>query len=104
MDSNALSALNAYRSQLKLMDGVNASPAQEESNNTSFLQLMKQAVKEATNTEYTSEATQMQSLSGKVELTDLVTAVTNAELTLDTVVAIRDRVINAYQDIIKLSI
>ena len=34
----------------------------------------------------------------------LVTAVANAELTLNTVVAVRDRVINAYNDIIKMSI
>jgi flagellar hook-basal body complex protein FliE len=33
-----------------------------------------------------------------------VTAVNNAELTLDTVVAIRDKVIGAYQDIMKMPI
>ena len=37
-------------------------------------------------------------------LTDLVTAVANAELTLNTVVAVRDRVISAYQSIIGMSI
>jgi flagellar hook-basal body complex protein FliE len=34
----------------------------------------------------------------------VVTAVTNAELTLETVVAVRDRVVQAYQDILRMPI
>jgi flagellar hook-basal body complex protein FliE len=37
-------------------------------------------------------------------MTDVVTAVADAETALNTVVAIRDRVINAYQDIIKMPV
>src|ERR1700743_771672 len=36
---------------------------------------------------------------GKADLTSVVTAISNAELMLQTVVAIRDKVIAAYQDI-----
>ena len=43
-------------------------------------------------------------IAEKADLTDLVTSVTNAELTLQTVVAVRDRMISAYQDIIKMPI
>ena len=35
---------------------------------------------------------------------DVVTAVANAELTLETVVAIRDQVIQAYQEVIRMPI
>ena len=45
-----------------------------------------------------------QSVAGKAELTDVVTAVTSAELTLQTVVAVRDRVISAYQEIMRMPI
>jgi flagellar hook-basal body complex protein FliE len=38
------------------------------------------------------------------ELVDIVSAVANAEITLDTVVTIRDRVIHAYQEIIRMPI
>lgn len=38
------------------------------------------------------------------ELVDIVTAVANAEITLSTVVTIRDRVIQAYQEIIRMPI
>ena len=37
--------------------------------------------------------------AGKTELVDVVTAVASAEVTLQTVVAVRDEVIRAYQDI-----
>lgn len=41
---------------------------------------------------------------GKADVTDVVTAVSNAEMTLQTIVAVRDRVINAYQDILRMPI
>jgi flagellar hook-basal body complex protein FliE len=46
----------------------------------------------------------MKGMAKEAELTDVVTAVSNAELTLQTVVTIRDRVIQAYQDIIRMPI
>ena len=42
--------------------------------------------------------------AGKAELADVITAVSNAEVTLQTVVAIRDRVIAAYQEIMRMPI
>ena len=41
------------------------------------------------------------SVTGKADLTTVVTAVNNAELMLQTVTAIRDKVISAYQSIIQ---
>ncbi|MGE3769710.1 MAG: flagellar hook-basal body complex protein FliE [Bdellovibrionales bacterium] len=49
------------------------------------------------------QATQL-AAQGKADITDVVMAVSNAELTLQTIVAVRDRVINAYQDIIRMPI
>jgi flagellar hook-basal body complex protein FliE len=39
---------------------------------------------------------------GKADLTDVVNAVSNAEVTLQAVVAVRDRVIAAYQEIMRM--
>ena len=36
------------------------------------------------------------------DITDLVTSIANAELALNTIVTIRDKVISAYQDIIRM--
>lgn len=104
VDSTTLSAMNAYRSQLKLMQNASESMP-EESSGTSFSDMVNHAMKESVNTIQKSENLQLDSMSGgKVDLSELVTAVANAELTLNTVVAVRDRVINAYQDIIKMAI
>ncbi len=104
MNANLLSAANAYRNQLKLMEGIKDAPL-EEAKGPSFSEILKEATESAKDTAYSTEATKMEALtSGKVDLTDLVTAVSNAELTLNTVVAVRDKVINAYQEIIRMPI
>ncbi len=46
----------------------------------------------------------MAGLSGNASVTDVVTAVAKAELTLQTAMTIRDRVVQAYQDIMKMPI
>jgi len=103
MAIDPLSASNAYRNQLKMMQDAAESPA-DDSSKPSFLSMVENAFGDASQAVGKSEALQMQSLSGKADLADLVTAVANAELSLNTVVAVRDRVINAYNDIIKMPI
>lgn len=51
-----------------------------------------------------SEAVSLQAAAGKADLVDVVTAVNNAEMALETVVAVRDKVIAAYNDIMKMPI
>jgi flagellar hook-basal body complex protein FliE len=105
MSVDALNAANAYRNQLKLMQGQRESSTDETGESSPFAKLLQNTLGDAINAQSTSENLQTQSLTtGKVELSNLVTAVANAELSLNTVVAIRDRVINAYNDIIKMSI
>ena len=41
---------------------------------------------------------------GKPDLTQVVTAVSNAEVTLQAAVAVRDKVIQAYLDVIRMPI
>lgn len=69
-----------------------------------FDELVAEGLESARSTGYASEAVSTESLANKAELHDLVTAVSNADLTLNTVVALRDRIISAYQDIIKMPI
>ena len=51
-----------------------------------------------------AEKETLAAVDNDAELVDIVTAVANAEITLDTVVTIRDRVIQAYQEIIRMPI
>lgn len=102
MVMDALTAANAYRNQLKLQQDITDAPTQD--NGPSFSGMVKDSLQDAIATQYKTEDIKLQALTGKVELSDLVTAVSDAELTLNTVVAIRDRVISAYQDIIRMPI
>ena len=43
-------------------------------------------------------------VAGKAQLVDVVTAVSAAETSLETVMAIRDQVISAYQEIMRMPI
>jgi flagellar hook-basal body complex protein FliE len=70
----------------------------------SFMDMVNQSLDTAVASGYKSEDISKKLLMGKADLTDVVTAVSNAETALNTVVAVRDRVINAYQDIIKMPI
>lgn len=111
--SSFAQAVNAYKSAMKtsesLMGGANASPVQEAASSlpagaTSFGDLVGQALVNSKQGAYKAEALSTQGLLGKADLSDVITAVSNAELTLNTVVSVRDRMINAYQDIIKMPI
>ena len=43
-------------------------------------------------------------VEGKANVAEVVTAVANAELALQTVVAVRDQVVQAYQEILRMPI
>jgi len=69
-----------------------------------FSDLVSESLSEAVNTGRNAEAMSAKAIAGEAELTDLVTAVTNAEVTLQTVISIRDKVIAAYQEIARMPI
>ena len=70
----------------------------------SFADALATAVKDSASTLRAGEAAASQGAAGQGDVVQVVNAVTAAELTLETVVAIRDRVIGAYQDIMKMPI
>ena len=51
-----------------------------------------------------AEAASAKQVAGKGDLIDVVTAIGAAETALDTVVAVRDRVVNAYSEIMRMQI
>jgi len=69
-----------------------------------FQDLVGTAMQTGRDISYKGEAASTKSIVNEADLHDLITAVANAELTLNTVVAVRDRVISAYQDIIRMPI
>lgn len=69
-----------------------------------FGDMLGEALQGALDAQKASETTSAKAVAGKADVTDVVTAVTNAEVALDTVVAVRDRVISAYQEIMRMPI
>ena len=69
-----------------------------------FEQTLADALHSAVGTMRVGETASAQGATGQGDLVGVVNAVTAAELTLESVVAIRDRVIAAYQDIMKMPI
>jgi flagellar hook-basal body complex protein FliE len=53
---------------------------------------------------HAADAQSAAAIAGGGSITDVVTAVSKAELALQTTVAIRDRVVQAYQDIMRMPI
>lgn len=76
----------------------------EESSGSSFADVLKNTVDQVQETGRESEKMAIQAMSGEAELVDVVTAISAAEVTLETVVAVRDKVISAYHEIMRMPI
>jgi flagellar hook-basal body complex protein FliE len=70
----------------------------------SFGNVMSQALDQAVQTGHNADDQAMKAISGGGNLTEVVTALSHAEMTLQTATVIRDRVVQAYQDIMKMPI
>ena len=62
------------------------------------------AMEQAVEIGRSADVASTRALTGEGSVTDLVLAVSRAELTLQTAVALRDRVVAAYQDIARMPI
>ncbi len=94
---HAVQALSAYRA---VDSGAVSLPAP----GGDFAGLLTKSLEGAISTGQQAETQAATAIGGGGDLTSVVTAVSRAELALQTTVAVRDRVLQAYQDIIKMPI
>jgi flagellar hook-basal body complex protein FliE len=71
---------------------------------TSFGQLVQSAIDDAVSASKGAEAQMSNQIQGKGSLIDVATAISSAQTSLETVMAVRDQVISAYQEIMRMSI
>jgi flagellar hook-basal body complex protein FliE len=71
---------------------------------TDFGQMMKQVASDAIGSLKTGEATAISGIEGKASVQQVVEAVMKAQQTLQTVIAVRDKVVSAYQEINRMAI
>jgi len=69
-----------------------------------FGNVMKRAMAGVVDAGEDADSKSMQAIAGTGNLTDVVTAISKAELALQTTVAIRDKMVQAYQSIMNMSI
>jgi flagellar hook-basal body complex protein FliE len=69
-----------------------------------FGDLVKSAITDAMVASKKAETTMAAQVAGRAELVDVVTAISAAEASLETVLAVRDQVISAYQEIMRMPI
>lgn len=100
-------AASAYQAVAKIGSDAAASSAATSSAAAavpSFSDFLSHAVNDAVGTMKQGEQMATQQATGKADIVNVVNAVNAAELTLDSVVAIRDKVIAAYQSIMQMPI
>jgi len=101
---NIAQAAQLYNQAQKTGVAPNAIPAQEtqQAGQGPFSTLVSNYLDQATQLGQSSEQLAIQGIQGQANLTDVVTAVSEAEVTLQTVVAVRDKVVEAYREILRM--
>lgn len=90
---------STYGKNSALGGGINA-----KNDDPSFGDIMRNTAVDAISTLKQSEKISAEAITGNADLNDVVQAVTAAELTLQTVMAVRDRMVNALQEVLRMPI
>ena len=101
-----ISAANAYAKLAKLADpGASLGKAAGAgSDGPSFGTMVKDAINSVVEAGKKSDAQSQAMAAGKANLVDVVTAVTETEVAVQTLVSVRDKVIAAYEEIMRMPI
>jgi flagellar hook-basal body complex protein FliE len=101
----ASAAAQAYASLARLTDPAGlAKSGSEMPSGAGFASLLKDALGAVSQVGHKSDAQAQAMVAGKANIVDVVTAVAESEVAIDAVVAVRDKVIQAYEDIMKMPI
>lgn len=96
-------AANAYRMASNLAN--QAKPAQSAAEATpDFGAMVKTAVEHVVEQGREADHKSLAMVQGKVDVLDVVTAIAETEVAMETLVSVRDRVISAYQEIMRMPI
>ncbi|HEX5509385.1 MAG TPA: flagellar hook-basal body complex protein FliE [Pseudolabrys sp.] len=103
-----LAAAGAYASTARLTSDPALAralkPQTTDAADTSFASVLKDALGAVSEAGQKSDAQAKAMVTGKGNMVNAVTAVAETEVAIDAIVAVRDRVIAAYEDIMKMPI
>lgn len=106
VDIKAMDAATAYANAAKNLtqNGTAGGVSAGGEGKDAFTNVLGDMLEQVSGATSTSENTALKTMQGQADVLDVVTAVNNAEMVVDTVVAVRDKVISAYNEIIKMPI
>lgn len=105
ISSTAISAGQAASRATQAQTIAPAAPtAIQSTDDVGFESVMKQVTTDAIGTLKTGEAASISAMQGKESTRKVVEALMSAEQALQTAVAVRDKVVQAYQEVVRMSI
>ena len=104
--ASPISAANAYANIARLTANspLGGGASTNGDSGTSFASVLKHAIGEVDAIGRKSDAQTRAVAAGNANMVDVVTAVSQTEVAIDAVVAVRDKIISAYEDIMKMPI
>lgn len=102
MSNNINSALNAYQQALGRIGAKNPLEEAKPAQNSGFKDMVENALTTTVDASKQSEKLSLSGIAGKADIQDVVLAVSNAQMALETVVAVRDTAIKAYKEIMAM--
>jgi len=104
MEINPADAIAAYKANITSAP-ASMMPGNEVNKPSShFMDMVKGAASSAIEANKNAEEISKLAVTGKADVAEVVTAIAHAETTLQTVVSVRDKVISAYQEILRMPI
>lgn len=100
----AAGAAKAYAALAKLANPAEATAKVQGAGGQNFGSLLKDAMGQVTQAARATDAHTQTVATGKANVVDVVTAVAESETAVETLVAVRDRVIAAYEEIMRMPI
>ena len=101
----ASAAAQAYATLARLTDaGGLAKAGGDSAAGGGFAALLKDALSGVKEAGHKADVQAQAMVAGKTSIVDVVTAVAESEVAIDAVVSVRDKVIQAYEDIMKMPI
>ena len=100
----ALSAAKAYADVQKAAGPAGSAAVGDPTGVGGFGDILKSTMTNVVQASRHAESQIAAQVAGKAELIDVVTAISAAETSLETVMAVRDQVISAYQEIMRMPI
>jgi flagellar hook-basal body complex protein FliE len=103
MSYNALNGIQAYSNVAKQASGGGLE-ARDQVDVSGFRKLVADGIKDTISAQRTSEAMSAKAVAGQADLTQVVQAIDEAEASLNMFMAVRDRLISAYEEIQRMAI